>query len=192
MGENLASGRHGAERRADELPTDDGGARGILVRPVVYGWAILGVLVLLAQGLWKLVPIALEAVLGDLSPFERAILWGFVVLNLYFEGYRGFQLRFVPRVVARALYLARTRSFGGWFVALAPLFVMGFFHAKRRARLSAWIVSALIALAVVIVRHLPAPWRGVVDAGVVAGLGYGTLAFVQQALTAAVTGVARV
>jgi len=161
------------------------------LRPAVYSWAILGVLALLTQGLVKLVPFAVEAVESPLSPAERTVLWAFVAVNLYLEGYRGFQLRFVPRVVARALYLAKRGQGGLWSIALAPLFVMGFFHATRRARLSAWILSLLIALAVVLVRHLPTPWRGIVDAGVVAGLGYGTLSLLYQAILGGLTGAAR-
>jgi len=161
------------------------------IRALVYVWATAGVLLLLGQGLLKLAPMAAQAIRGPLSPLQSAILWGFVVVNLYLEGYRGFQLRFVPRVVARALHLARTREMSGWIVAAAPLFAMGFFHAQRRARRAAWILSSLIALAVLLIRHLPQPWRGVIDAGVVAGLGYGTVNFVYQALVAAFTGTAR-
>jgi len=159
------------------------------VRTLVYAWAILGVLILLGQGLVKLVPVAGQAVFGPLSLGERITLWLFVILNFYLEGYRGFQLRFVPRVVSRALYLARSPAPAPWTLLLAPLFAMGYFHAKRRARLSAWLVSGLVVLAIVAVRHLPHPWRGIVDAGVVAGLGYGTLIFVYQAIQSGITGV---
>lgn len=161
------------------------------IRRLVYAWAIVGVLTLLAQGLIKLVPVAARAVQGPLSPVEAGILWSFVAVNLYLEGYRGFQLRFVPRVIARALHLAHARRISVGFALLAPFFAMGFFHATRRARLSAWLLSSLIALSVILVRHLPDPWRGVVDAGVVAGLGYGTVVFVYQAIEAAFTGTPR-
>jgi hypothetical protein len=158
------------------------------LRTPVYAWAILGVLILLGQGLAKLVPVAGQAVFGPLSFGERTVLWLFVAANFYLEGYRGFQLRFVPRVVSRAHHLATTPRPRTWTLLLAPLFAMGYFHAKRRALVSAWIVSALIVLAIVAVRHLPHPWRGIVDAGVVAGLGYGTLVFVYQAILCAITG----
>lgn len=186
MGEPLASEQdvHGIVREVSPLLDRP-------MRPLVYGWAVVGVLVLLVQGLVKLIPVAAEAIRGPLSPLESFCLWTFVAINLYLEGYRGFQLRFVPRVVARALHLARMPNVGAWSVVLAPFFAMGFFHARRRARLSAWILSGLIALAVVLVRKLPYPWRGVVDAGVVAGLGYGTVVFVQQAVVTAFTRVAR-
>jgi hypothetical protein len=161
------------------------------VRTAVYVWAILGVLILLGQGLAKLVPVAGQAVFGPLSLTERIALWSFVAVNFYLEGYRGFQLRFVPRVVSRAHYLASAARPPVWTLLLAPLFAMGYFHAKRRARVSAWIVSALIVLAIVAGRHLPHPWRGIVDAGVVAGLGYGTLVFLYQSIQCALTGTTR-
>lgn len=165
-------------------------SKGRKIRTAVYAWAILGVLLLLGQGLAKLVPVAGQAVFGPLTAVERTTLWLFVALNFYLEGYRGFQLRFVPRVVSRALHLATASRPGSWSLALAPLFAMGYFHAKRRARVSAWIVTTLVVLAIAVVRHLPHPWRGIVDAGVVAGLGYGTVVFVYQAIACAVTGTA--
>ena len=39
-----------------------------------------------------------------------------------------------------------------------------------------WILTAAIVLLVVLVRQLPMPWRGFVDAGVVVALTWGTLA----------------
>jgi len=156
-------------------------------RPGVYVWATVGICILLGQGLFRLVPWAIEGVLGPLAPAQRALLWLFVALNLYLEGYRGFQLRFVPRVVSRALHLATAPRVDTWSIVLAPFFAMGYFHATRRARLSAWIVSGLVASAIIVVRHLPPPWRGIVDAGVVAGLGYGTVSFVHQAIACGLT-----
>ncbi len=92
---------------------------------------------LLAQGLIKLVPVAARAVRGPLSPVEAGILWSFVAVNLYLEGYRGFQLRFVPRVIARrSTWLTRDASALA-SRSLAPFVAMGFFHATKRARLSA-------------------------------------------------------
>jgi hypothetical protein len=157
-------------------------------RTAVYVWATVGTFILLAQGLVKLVPWAIEALVGPLTTLESSVLWLFVLLNLYLEGYRGFQLRFVPRVVSRALYLAKMRDADRWSLVLAPFFAMGFFRATRRAKLAAWTVSGLVTLAIVVVRHLPPPWRGIVDAGVVAGLGYGTVSFVHQAIACGLTG----
>ena len=56
------------------------------------------------------------------------------------------------------------------------MYCMGLIHATRRRMITSWTIVFAIALAVVVVRRLPAPWRAVVDGGVVAGLGYGVVA----------------
>jgi hypothetical protein len=63
-------------------------------------------------------------------------------------------------------------------VALAPFFCMSLFSATRRGLIVAWAVVGGVAALVAGVRMLPQPWRGIVDAGVVAGLAWGTLALV--------------
>jgi hypothetical protein len=94
----------------------------------------------------------------------------------YFEGYRGFQRGFSPRVVVRALHLAlHPRPL---HVLLAPLFCMGLIHASRRRLLSSWILLVSIVAIVLLVRVLPQPYRGLVDAGVVVGLAWGLVALV--------------
>lgn len=86
----------------------------------------------------------------------------------YAEGYKGFHLGFAPRVIARATYLrANPRLL---HVILAPAFCMGYIHATRRRKLLSFGLTSMIICFVLIVRALPQPWRGIVDAGVVAGL----------------------
>jgi hypothetical protein len=152
-------------------PTTPRGAAEILI----YGWGVLGVVALLLQAIVRLTPHALEPVLaGSLSLGQVFVYIAWVTFSAYAEGYRSFQGRFSPRVVARALYLSKSRNRLG--IALAPLFCMAFFHATRRALISAWAVTVLVIAAVLIVHHLPQPWRGIVDGGVVVGLVWGTLA----------------
>lgn len=142
---------------------------------LLFFWAFGGVLFILLRALFRLSQYAWEPVAqGQLqtSHVLLCVLW--CLLNAYLEGYRGFQKRFVPRVLARTHYLLQAPTL--LRVLLAPLFVMGFFHAKTRALLSAWILSCGIASLVLIVRLLPQPWRGLIDAGVVVGLGWGTIA----------------
>jgi len=136
-------------------------------------WGLLGVIVLVAQPLARLTPMALEAIRGGLTTMQWGLLVGWVLLNAHAEGYRGFHRRFSPRVVARAQYLgANPRPLR---VLLAPLFCMSLFHASRRGVIVARILVVAIVLLVVTVRQLPQPWRGIVDAGVVVGLGLGLL-----------------
>lgn len=137
-------------------------------------WGVLGILLLLGQAILRLAPVALEPLRdGSLTPALGVLYVVVVVANAYAEGYRGFQRRFAPRVVARALHLAREPR--PLHVVFAPLFCMAYFHSKRRARISAWAVTCAVLVAIAVVRHLPQPWRGVIDAGVVVGLLWGVV-----------------
>jgi hypothetical protein len=138
-------------------------------------WGVLGVGLLLMQAVVRLTPVALEPLVqGGLTTGQAMVYAAWVVTSLYAEGYRGFQKAFVPRTVARAFHLARTGR--PLLMALAPVYCMGLIHATRRRMITSWTIVLAIALAVVFVRRLPAPWRGVVDGGVVAGLLYGVVA----------------
>jgi hypothetical protein len=105
-----------------------------------------------------------------------------VVFMAYSEGYKGFQLGFSPRVAARALYLrdhpTPMRSLA------APLFCMGFFHAQRRRLVISYSLTLAIIALIFLVRLLPQPWRGILDAGVVVGLAWGLVALLAFAVRA--------
>jgi hypothetical protein len=101
-----------------------------------------------------------------------------VLTNAYFEGYRGFHLSFVPRVVRRTEKLLEAPS--PLRVALAPLYAMGYFDATAREKRLAWGVTLLVWIAIFVVRALPQPWRGIIDAGVVVGLFLGSLSLLAQ------------
>ncbi len=138
-------------------------------------WGVLGVALLLLQAVVRLTPIALEPLRSDgLTAGQAAVYVAWVVTSLYTEGYRGFQKAFVPRTIARAFHLPHVGR--PLLFALAPAFCMGLIHATRRRLLTSWTIVLLIIVAVVLVRQLPPPWRGVVDGGVVAGLLYGIIA----------------
>ena len=103
--------------------------------------------------------------------------WTALVVSLLFmgyaEGYRGFQCRFSPRAAARARYLKQHPT--PLRILLAPLFCMGFFHATRKRKIVAYSLTTMIILLIIFVRRLPQPWRGIVDAGVLLGLGWGVI-----------------
>ena len=140
-------------------------------------WGVAWVLALLANALYRLTPIALEPWLeGQMNPFHMGICLLWVGINAYTEGYRGFHLRFSPRVVGRAFHLAenpRPRD-----VVLALPFVMSLYHAKRRQRIVSWVFIVALVAVIVAVRALPQPWRGIIDGGVVVGLALGALSVV--------------
>ena len=140
---------------------------------------------LLGNAIARLTPLALEPWRdGSLSSFQKLLWIGWFAGNAYFEGYKGFQQRFSPRVVGRAAYLGDHPTL--LRVILAPFFVLSLFHAKRAQLVFRW--GFLIALYTLIwfVSHVPQPWRGIIDGGVVVGLAWGLVAvwyfFVQYLL----------
>ncbi len=149
-------------------------------------WGVFGVLGLLAQAMIRLTPLALEPLRTGMSGAQWALYVGWVVFNAYAEGYRGFQRNFSPRVVARAMHLAKDHD--ALSVALAPLYCMALFRAKRRKQIVAWVLLVVIVTIVLLVRMVPQPWRGIIDAGVVVGLAWGSISIVVLFLRAAVQG----
>jgi hypothetical protein len=148
-------------------------------------WGLAGVGVLLGSAIYRMTPLALEALASDLNAYHVFFLLVVLAFMTYAEGYRAFQLGFSPRVAARARYLRAHPTM--LHAVLAPLFCMAYFHAPKRRRIVSLSVTAGIILLVILIRLLPQPWRGIVDAGVVVGLAWGLISlaiFGVQALTA--------
>jgi len=137
-------------------------------------WGVGGIILLLTSAVVRLTPTGLAALVGELNWYHYLSLLLILSGMAYYEGYRGFQCGFAPRVVTRARYLAQNPSLGR--VLGAPLFCMGFFHATRKRRIVSFSVTSGIIVLIVLVRQLPQPWRGLIDLGVVLGLGWGILA----------------
>jgi len=55
---------------------------------------------------------------------------------------------------------------------------MGYFHATKRTKIVAYSLTIGITLLVILVRLIPQPWRGIIDAGVVVGLTWGVLSLI--------------
>jgi hypothetical protein len=136
-------------------------------------WGGVGVFGLLGFAIYRLAPRAVAAYEMGLTPGQWAITVGFCVFMAYSEGYRGFQQKFSPRTAARIRYLRDHPSLVRSL--LGPLFSIGLFHATRRTKLLAWILTVGIVLLVLLVHRLDQPWRGIIDAGVVLGLSWGVL-----------------
>jgi uncharacterized membrane-anchored protein YitT (DUF2179 family) len=134
-------------------------------------WGVLGVFLLIGSAVYRLIPIAVDALTQSLAWYHWTTLLLWLLFMLYSEGYRGFQLGFSPSVAARARYLKDHPRF--WHVLFAPLFCMGYFHATKRRRRTSILVTLMIVIFVVLIHQLVQPWRGIVDVGVVAGLVWG-------------------
>ena len=145
----------------------------MLSRQTLYSvWGVAGVVLLVGRGLYHLTPIALEPIRADLlDGWHWVVLVGWVAVNAYTEGYRGFHTSFSPRVVERSFAIGREPTLTK--VALAPAYCMGLFQAPRRVLITSWALLIGIVALVLLIRSLDQPWRGIIDAGVVVGLGAG-------------------
>lgn len=130
---------------------------------------------MLSFGVARVTPHALEPVLnGSMNALHWALYVFMIVFNAWTEGFRTFQKVIAPRVLARACYVAENpeRVSPLW----TPIFVAGFYAMERRALIVRYIVLFVIVGVIVGMRFVPQPWRGIVDAGVAVGLGWGVVA----------------
>lgn len=140
-------------------------------------WGICGVIGILLFAVFRLANKVVEMTDYPLSVLQWLIMLCVVLYMAYAEGYKGFHLNFAPRVVARANYFRQSQDPmpGILLILLAPLFCMGYFHATRKRVITSFIVTGAIITVVLLVGLVPQPWRGILDAGVVVGLGLGVV-----------------
>lgn len=146
------------------------------LKKLAFIWGIGGVILLLSFAFFRLTPFVLELTSVSLETSHWGALVIFILFMAYAEGYKGFFQQFSPRVVSRAVHLGRNPSLHQ--LLLAPLFCMGYFHATRRRKIVSFSLTTMIILLILAVRLLPQPWRGIIDAGVLVGLGIGILSIV--------------
>lgn len=140
---------------------------------IAYVWGIGGIALAVIDALIRLAPIAVDAFRQPLGATHWVFLAVWMVFMVIVEGVRGFHRSFSPRVVARAEHLlehARPVD-----VVLAPFFCSSLYGTTRRRLIAGWGMVAGIVSVIVAVRLLAQPWRGLIDAGVVAGLSVGLL-----------------
>jgi hypothetical protein len=140
-------------------------------------WGVGGTVVILLDAVIRLGHTAITILGRETIGAGHAVFgaaWLFFIV--YVEGYRAFQKRFSPRVVARAFYLAEHPR--PLHVALAPIYVMALMHTTRRRLIASWILVAGIVGVVLLVRALPPVWRALIDAGVALALAWGTIVMV--------------
>lgn len=153
---------------------------------VAAAWGLIGWSAILVIAIARLGISAIDALSADLSSLQFAAVLANTGAFAWAEGYRGFQRRFSPRAAARILHLRRHA--GVATAVLAPLFCIGFFGISARIWRMTWIGTGLILLAIIVVRQLPQPWRGIVDLGVVIGLAWGLVSFLYMSALALAQG----
>lgn len=139
-------------------------------------WGIGGILLLLSFAIWRMLPNALTAFEYEFNGYHWALLIGNTLIMAYYEGYKGFQKAFSPRAAARARYLY-TQGKPAHLLA-APFFCMAYFAAPRSRKIATWVLTISIVVLVLIFQRLPQPFRGILDVGVILGLGWGIFATV--------------
>ncbi len=140
--------------------------------PFAAAWGVIGIVLVLLYAIVRLTSFAIEAVAGGLNLLQWIVFVINVAVMAWLEGYRGFQLKFSPRVAARALYLYQNSTSLSTRL-LAPFFCFGYFKATRRVLIFAWVGTLVIIILALWVHQLGQPWRGIIDAGVVVGLTLG-------------------
>jgi hypothetical protein len=145
---------------------------------LVAGWALGGLSLTFLQAITRLGARGVHTIANGLTAFEWAVLVLLTLVFVYGEGFRGIQQHFAPRVVQRLheLFARRAR----WQL-LGPLYLLSLVGAAPRTMLRAWIGVAAIVVAVLIIRALPEPWRGIIDFAVVAALTWGLIAILAAA-----------
>ena len=123
---------------------------------------------------------AFVTVSHGLEPLEWLALAIVTIGFVYGEGVRALERRWVPRMVTRAAEL--NPGAPRLHRVFAPLYAMSLIGAERGPVVRAWLGAAAIVVAVLVVRGLPEPWRGIIDAGVGAALLWGLLAIAREAI----------
>ncbi len=136
-------------------------------------WGISGLCLLFGRALGRLFPYARELEFGAFSAIHWVAFSASILFIGFAEGYKGFHSKFSPRAAARALYLKNNPT--PTRVIFAPFFCMGYFHATKKRKIVSYVLTAVIISLILLVRKLEQPWRGIVDAGVLIGLGWGLL-----------------
>ena len=142
---------------------------------LIAAWGVLGFALIIGSAVFRLTPRALIPLRDELltSWWLWALYLGSIVVNVYVEGYRAFHKATSPRVVARAMYLAKNPR--PVFVLFAPIFCMGLFYATKKRLIVNYCVYVGIITLIILVRMISQPYRGIVDAGVVVALSVGLL-----------------
>jgi len=153
-------------------------------------WAAGGVVMILGKSIKRILPIALEPFTAGGTPLSPLQLGAYVAMCVWFayvEGYKGFQLKFSPLVVARSQTLTSKSPIH--HKLLGPFYAMGLFHATKKRKIISWSVSIGVGVIVAAVKRLPYPWRNIIDAGVIVGLTWGSISIAIEWIKALVLGI---
>lgn len=141
------------------------------------GWSLVGVAAVFGWAVYRLGGRGMAAIQGGLTPVEWAALVAFTLFFVYTEGVLTFDRRWIPKLVLRSQRLGRESR---TLQLLGPLYGLSLIGRDWKEVAKAWVGTALIVTAVLIVRQFPSPWRGIVDFGVAAALAWGMVSILRK------------
>ncbi len=141
------------------------------------GWALIGVAAIFAWAVYRLGGRGIATVRAGLDPLEWAVLVISTVGFVYTEGVLTFDRRWIPKLVRRA---RGVRTKGPVFQLLAPLYGLSLVDTDPKQLFRGWGGTALIVMAVLIIRAFPSPWRGIVDFAVAAAMAWGLVTILRR------------
>jgi len=172
----------------DAKETDDSRKKK-LMKNAISLWGSGGMVMILTNSVKRIVPKALEPFAATAVPLNAFQTGAYIVCCLFFayaEGYKGFQRKFAPMVIARS-FTIEPKLQKLHHILLAPFYSMGLFHATRKRKIVSWSISFGIVGIVAVVKRLSYPWKNIIDAGVVVGLSWGALSIAIGYVKALVT-----
>ncbi|MDX1492991.1 MAG: hypothetical protein R3253_02875 [Longimicrobiales bacterium] len=144
---------------------------------LVSGWVLVGVAGVFGWAVYRLGGRGLDAIRGGLDPLQWAVLVGLTVGFVYTEGIQTFDRRWIPKLIQRA---RRLRGEAVFFQVLGPLYGLSLVGTEWKELAKGWVGTLLIVVAVLLIRELPAPWRGIVDFAVAAALAWGMVTILRR------------
>jgi hypothetical protein len=147
-------------------------------RAVVAAWTLIGVAALFASSIYRLGTRGVATIQAGLGWGEWSMLVLLTVAFVYGEGIRALDRRWVPSLLERALLVRDHPRLS--VRLLAPLYGLSLVGARRDDLIRGWLLVSAILGAVLIVRALPDPWRGIVDFAVAAALAWGLVAILRR------------
>ena len=159
-------------------PTRSKGGAGRWRELVAPAWAVFGVSSLFAFAAYRLGERGIAVIRDGLGGGEWMALVGLTVVFVYGEGFLALDRKWVPGLMRRVRALRDQRSL--IVRLLAPMYGLKLIGARPAALLPSWLGTAAIVGAVLVVRTLPEPWRGIVDFAVAAALAWGLVAILRR------------
>jgi hypothetical protein len=141
-------------------------------------WAVAGVSALFASASYRLGERGIAVIRDGLGGWEWVALACLTGLFVYGEGFLALDRKWVPGLMRRARELRTERRLV--LRLLAPLYGLSLIGAPPAKLVPSWLGTGAIVGAILLVRALPDPWRGIIDFAVAAALAWGLVAILRR------------